>query len=303
MFLDEDLVSLKLNRVCKGIISVALIAVITLCFTFNAFAIDMPSMENNPQIVIDGKDTEFAWAESSRVSFAVSPKIANMASVEVLNYKNTVYGFINLTDVVESETDLIVRVDFYHQNSSSYVVFIMKSKSVLYGDDDFSVEGMSDINVAGYCVEFSFSTKSSSLKQGDLVRLEVRYGSIEDVDDCDTVQGFAERTVYDYYIGGESTESVSTESVSSGNSGSSGKTQKTSDYTKTTANSSTETTESTSFDVNEFVNYGYTDARETTVIISVMTVACFVAVVVMCVLRRTNENQKPNYTDDDKGCD
>lgn len=284
------------NRVCKGIITIILIAVMTMCFTFNAFAMDMPIVANNPQIVIDGKDTEIAWLSGNRVSFDVSPNIAKTASVEVLNYKNTVYGLINLIGVVERETDLIVRLDFYHQNKNGYVAFLIKGQSTSYGDSEFNVEGIADVNAVGYCVEFSFSTKSTSFKQGDLVKLEISYGSVEDVDNPDLVQGFSEKIVYDYYIGGELPENIPESS--------SGKTKKpSSNTTKTTTKSSAVTDNSTSFNVNEFVNYGYSDARETTVIITVMTAACIVSLIVMCTHRKTNENHKPDYTDDDKGCD
>lgn len=301
MFLSKGLVSLNFNKVCKCTILIALVTIITMCFTFNAFGMDIPVVSNNPQIVIDGKDTEFAWVDSNRVIFNVSTKIASTASLEVLSYKNTVYGLMNLTDVVESETDLVVRIDFYHQNKSTYVIFAMKNQSVLYSDGDFYVAGMSDINGAGYCVEFSFSTKSASFKQGDLVKLEVRYGSVVEVDNYETVQGFSEKIVYDYYIGGKLPEKVP--GVNSN------KTQKPNNNTKTTTKSNTAnitngiSVELTNFDVNEFANYGYSDSRETTVIIAVMVCASVVSMIIFCSYRKQIESRKPDYTDDDKGCD
>lgn len=277
------------------VITITTLLVVIMCFSFSAFAMDIPVVDNNPQIVIDGKGSEYAWLDSNRVSFDASLNIASTASLEIFNYKNTVYGLISLTDVNESETDFIVRVDFHYQNKSGYVVCLIKSQSVSFGNNDFNVEGMTDINTADYCLEFSFSTKSSSFKQGDLVKIEISYGFTDEIESFENVQGFSQKRVYNYYVGSELPENVAQES--------SGKTKKPDNDTKNTTKSDSINVSQSNFDIDEFSDYGYTDTRETTVIISVMAAACLVVVIIFCANRRTDDTNKPHYTEDDKGCD
>lgn len=293
---------MKLSSVYKGILSICLFVIFVVCFTFNAFAIDMPMLSGDPGIIIDGKDTEGAWMEGCIASFPDSSNVADAIYMQSFSYCNTVYGFINFIGVKEADNNLVARVDFTSNGKTGYVMFDLTNQSVIYGDDSFLVEGALIKAESTHFMEFSFTTKYGAFKQGDVVKLEVGYGYMIDGDDYHSMRGFANTEAYEYYTGGKLPDKVQSSKPQGSSGGSTNKTTKPS-IKNTTESTQDNTTASTRYDVQNFINEGFTDATETTVIISAMVAGCIVMMIIFGTARRSRSDDGPRYTDDDKGCD
>lgn len=297
--LSKEWVSLQKNRILKSVISALLFIIILLCFTFNAFGSNIVMSVETPQITIDGRDNESAWMDSNKVVFEAVPEIGGLSTVDMLYYKNIVYGAINFKTHLEDDIDFVLRVDFHYKKNSAYMLFVMREQKVFYGDNKLAMEGMCQETKDGYCAEFSFSTDYSSFAYGDLVKIEVKYGIISEVDNYENVHGFMGSEQYDFYIGGQLIETPSTE-----------KTTRPHSSKKTTAKKETTTKTTKSVDNNttaysnpvSLVDANYMNNKETAVIVIVMTIACFIMFIVLFTTRR-NDDKGPKYTDDDKGCD
>ena len=269
------------------------------CFTFNAFGANIAMVAENPQITIDGRDNESAWMGSNKVIFEAVPEIGGMSTVDMLQYKNAVYGAINFKTHLEDSIDFVLRVDFHYKKNSVYMLFIMREQNVIYGDGKLAMEGMCQETKEGYCAEFSFSIDNNSFAYGDLVKIEVKYGIINEVDNYENVHGFMGSEQYDFYIGSQLVETPSSEKTTKPHSSNKTTTKKetTAKTTKSADNSTTAYSNSVSL-----VDANYMNNKETAVIVVVMTIACFIMVIILVTTRR-NDDKSPHYTDDDKGCD
>lgn len=288
-----------MNRIFKCVTSTVLFIILLLCFTFNAFAADIVTLVENPQITIDGRDNEISWMYGNKVAFDIVPEIGGLSTVDMLHYKNIVYGAVNFKTHLEADIDFAVRVDFHYKKNSVYVLFVMREQMVFYSDGALVMEGMCRETEEGFCAEFSFSAGNNVFSYGDLVQVEVKYGVISEVDDYKNVHGFMGSEKYDFYVGGQLIETPNTEKTTRPN-GSNKTTTKKDTMEKTTKS----TDKSTTAYVNSVsvVDANYMNNKETAVIVSVMTIACFIMVIILVTTRR-NDDKSPKYTDDDKGCD
>jgi hypothetical protein len=262
----------------------------------------MPLLLGDPGVIIDGKDTEGAWMESDIATFSDDSDIADTIYMQSFSYRNTVYGFISFIDVNVTDNNLVVRVDFASGNKTGYVIVDLTNQLVICGDDNFLVDGASENLDNSYFVEFSFTTKYSAFEQGDMVGLEVRYGYMTEGDDYNSIRGLAIAEDYEYYTGGKLPDKVQSSKPQGSSGGSTNKTTKPYDK-NTTGAMSDNTAVSTRYDVQNFINEGFTDATETTVIISAMVAGCIVMMIIFGTARRSRSDDGPRYTDEDKGCD
>ena len=268
-----------------------------LCFTFNVFAVNIVTSTQDPQIIIDGMDRETVWMDSNEVVFEAIPEIGGRSTVDMLHYKNTVYGLINFYTHLEDELDFVLRVDFHYNKNSVYILFVINKQLVFYSDGEFAMEGMCRETEDGYCAEFSFDAAYNMFAYGDLLQIEVKYGAMGEVDDYENVYGFMGREQYDFYVGGQLIEAPNTQKTTRPNNNNSNKTAVSKETTKSINDATVAYNNSASV-----VDANYMNNKETAIIIIVMTLACFVMFIVFMVSRR-NDGKKPKYTDDDKGCD
>ena len=307
---------MKCFKVFKRTISVMLVFITLMCFAFNTFGLDMVSKTYNPQIEIDGSDVEVAWIDSSRIIFDISQDIGSWLSVEMFNYQNSIYGMVAFNDAVESDNDLVVRIDFHYEKYKAYVIFVMQKQLVLFESDSLIFEGVIQEDIANYRAEFSLSGKqSSAFSQGDLVQIEIKYGCVGEIDDYTKMFGFYEREILDCYIGGQYIEDVEAEAPKTTKATTTKTTKpKTTKTTKakTTKEKTTKAT-TTTIPTNQG-NSGGVNRNETTndSIIGIDdTKFIFISlgglVIVMSVIAVGNRKNKgkeiKKYTDDDKGCD
>ena len=304
---------LKYSEVFKRVFSVILIFVLLLCFSFNAFGLDIISKTQDPQIEIDGRDAEMTWIENTAINFDIPPDVGSWLSVEMFNYQNSIYGIVVFNDAVESDTNLVVRIDFHYKKYSAYAIFVMQDKLVLWESDSLVFDGVIQQNISNYCAEFSVSTKQSNpFSQGDLVQIEVKYGCVEEIEDYSKMIGFYEIEIFDCYIGGQYIEPETAKTTKS-------TTRKTTKpkttKTKTTKAKTTKDTtvgeiiveNQTDNDANLNYNANVIDdiisTKDLTVILSVGAIVIVVTIIMSFVLRKSDDRKNHNYTDEDKGCD
>ncbi len=286
------------------LISLIMAVCIVVCFTFNIFAFNIAVADENPEIIIDGRDNEFAWMDSTRVSLSDNSDIADSATMGTLQYKNKIYGSILFEGVNEGELNLFIKITLNYEKNSAYIVFVPKENAVYStGNSYISVEGSSGGDEFGYYIEFAFTAERDVFSNGDSLCLEVGCGLTNGLEDYENVQGFSFNKSYDCFVGSEVISSPSS-------SGSSNKKPSSSNKTTTTTTKKSTTTQSTT----STESYAYSDITpheaaydiyQNEIMVAVMMSIAIVSVVISACFTRAPKKDEPEnvYDEDDKECD
>lgn len=297
------MVDLRIKSKFKMVISCIVAVCIALCFTFNVFAFNISIARQNPEIIIDGYDNEFAWMDSTKVSISDDSGAVDKATMGTLQYQNKVYCSLLFEGVNEGELNLFIKVNLRYKKNSSYIVFVPKANEVYsVGDSYISVEGVSRGDEFSYYVEFAFTAERDVFSSGDSVSFEVGYGLTNELDDYENIQGFYFYKSYDCFVGSEVTKPQSSSSSSNKKPSSTNK-------TTTTTKKSTTTQTSTSSEAVRYTEYPlYQSDRniyQNEVLVAVMMSVAIVSVVISACFTRAPKKDEPEnvYDEDDKECD